>query len=123
MSFLFVNGGWITATNTDKATFGGNAKVDAAGNASGQEQYQDHGPVQPITVNSISVDSVYCTEDNTKATILGTATVDGSGSHLYEIDVTDGGEPGTNDAYGIRIPGVAYDSGQQTLGGGNIQIR
>ena len=49
--------------------------------------------------------------------------MNGSGSYEYEIDVTDGGEPGTNDAYGIRIPGVAYDSRQQTLGGGNIQIR
>ena len=57
-----------------------------------------------------------------KATILGTATVDGSGSHLYEIDVTDNGQSGANDKYRILIPDIAYDSGEHTLGGGNITI-
>jgi hypothetical protein len=116
------NGGWIIATNTDKASFGGNAMVDSAGNASGQEEYQDHGPVQPITVNSIAVSSVYCTSDRTKATILGTATVNGSGMYEYEIDVTDNGQSGANDMYRMFIPGIGYDSGNQTLGGGNITI-
>jgi hypothetical protein len=116
------NGGWITAKNGDKASFGGNAMADSAGNASGQEEYQDHGPVQPITVNSIAVSSVYCTQDRTKATILGTATVNGSGMYEYEIDLTDNGQSGANDMYRMFIPGIGYDSGEQTLGGGNITI-
>lgn len=116
------NGGWIIGTNGDKASFGGNAKVDSAGNGSGQEEYQDHGPAQPITVNSIDVSSVYCTDDRTKATILGTATVNGSGMHEYEIDVTDNGQSGANDMYRMFIPDIVYDSGNQTLGGGNITI-
>jgi hypothetical protein len=116
------NGGWITATNTDKGSFGGNAKVSSAGDASGQEEYQDHGPVQAIIVNSIDVASVFCTDDRTKATILGTATVNGSGMHEYEIDVTDNGQSGANDKYRILIPDVGYDSGEHTLGGGNITI-
>jgi hypothetical protein len=116
------NGGWITANNGDKASFGGNAKVDSAGDASGQEEYQDHGPAQAITVNSIAVSSVYCTQDRTKATILGTATVNGSGMYEYEIDVADNGQSGASDTYRMFIPTIGYDSGVQTLGGGNITI-
>jgi hypothetical protein len=117
------DGGWITAKNGDKASFGGNAMVDSAGNASGQEEYQDLGPVQPITVNTIDVGSVYCTSDRTKATILGLATVNGSGMYEYEIDLTDNGQSGANDVYRISIPDYfGYDSGNQTLRGGNITI-
>lgn len=116
------NGGWITANNGDRASFGGNAKVDSAGNASGQEEYQDHGPVQPITVNSIAVSSVFCTNDRTNATILGTATVNGSGMYEYEIDVADNGQSGAGDTYRMFIPGIGYDSGVHTLSGGNITI-
>ena len=78
--------------------------------------------MQPITVNSIAVNSVYCTDDRTKATILGTASVNGSGMHEYQIDVTDNGQSGANDAYRMFIPDIAYDSGEHTLGGGNITI-
>jgi hypothetical protein len=121
-SVTITNGGWITADNGDKATFGGNAKVSSGGTASGQEQYQDHGPVRAITVNSINVAAIGCDSNRTSATILGTATVDGSGTHEFEIQVTDAGEPGTNDTYRILIPDVTYDSGVKTLGGGNITI-
>jgi hypothetical protein len=116
------DGGWITASNGDTASFGGNAMVDSAGNASGQEEYQDHGPAQAITVNSIGVSSVYCTQDRTKATILGTATVNGAGMYQYEIDVADNGQSGAGDTYRMFIPGIGYDSGVQALGGGNITI-
>lgn len=39
------DGGWIIALNTDTATFGGNAKVALDGTSTGQQEYQDHGPV------------------------------------------------------------------------------
>jgi hypothetical protein len=116
------NGGWFTADNGDTATFGGNAMVSSGGNPSGQEDYQDHGPAQAITVKSLSVAAIACGSDRTTATIIGTASVNGSGAYEYEIDVKDGGEPGTNDTYAIRIPGVAYNSGEHPLQGGNIQI-
>jgi VCBS repeat-containing protein len=79
--------------------------------------------MQPLTVNTIDVQAVVCSDDRTQASIFGQATVNGSGSYEYEIDVTDNGEPGTSDEYGIFIPGVAYDSGMQMLGGGNVQIQ
>jgi hypothetical protein len=118
------NGGEITANNGDDATFGGNAKVSSSGDPSGQETYQDHGPVTPMTVKSVSVAAVICTSSSNpaKASIIGSATVGGTGSHEYEIDLADAGEPGTSDTYRILIPDIGYDSGTHTLTGGNIQI-
>jgi hypothetical protein len=111
-------GGRIETTAGDKATFGGNAK--AAG-PSGQENYQDHGPVADIHVHSIDVLSILCSEDGTSASIFGTAMVEGVGPVDYRIDVTDNGEPGSSDTYEIRLSD-GYDSGLQTLVGGNVQI-
>src|SRR4029077_20969036 len=111
-------GGRITTTDGDKATFGGNAK--GAG-PSGQEEYQDHGPAVVMNVHSIDVQSVVCSADGLSASIFGTATIDGSGSVDFRIDVTDQGEPGSSDTYEIRLSN-GYDSGLQTLVGGNIQI-
>jgi hypothetical protein len=115
------NGGTVTAANGDKATFGGNAKVSSSGSPSGQETYQDHGPATTIDFKATSVAAVICAS-STEATIFGSATVNGAGTHEYEIDLKDAGEPGTSDTYRIFIPDIAYDSGTQTLEGGNIQI-
>ncbi|HEX5824790.1 MAG TPA: post-COAP-1 domain-containing protein [Candidatus Limnocylindrales bacterium] len=111
-------GGRITAANGDKATFGGNAKGTGP---SGQEEYQDHGPAMDINVHSIDVQAVLCSDDGLSASIFGTATIDGLGSVDYRIDVTDLGEPGSSDTYRIRLSN-GYDSGVQTLSGGNVQI-
>jgi hypothetical protein len=111
-------GGRISAANGDKATFGGNAKADGL---KGQEQYRDHGPVSNMNVHSIDVLAVVCSSDGTEASIFGTATVDGGGSFDYRIDLKDLGEPGTSDTYRIRLSN-GYDSGEQVLDGGNVQI-
>src|SRR4029078_13547650 len=72
-------GGWFTADNRDTASFGGNAQVSSGGSPSGQEQYQDHGPAQAIDVKALSVDAIVCGSDRTTATIIGSASVNGSG--------------------------------------------
>jgi Bacterial Ig-like domain (group 1) len=110
-------GGRITAGNGDKATFGGNAHVPPKG----QEQYRDHGPAASMNVHSINVLAVTCSTDGTQASIFGTATVGGAGSFDYRIDLEDLGEPGTNDTYRIRLSN-GYDSGEQVLESGNVQI-
>jgi Big-like domain-containing protein len=112
-------GGQITAANGDKANFGGNAHPGTP--PKGQLQYTDHGPATPMKVKSISVEQITCSADRTQATIKGKATIDGQGSFDYQIDVKDLGEPGKNDTYRIRLSN-GYDSGEQTLNGGNIQI-
>lgn len=117
------DGGWIMALNTDTGTFGGNATVSLTGVAGGQQEYQDHGPWQPLNVKAIDVQAVVCSSDRHQASLFGHATVNGMGSHEYRIDLTDNGEPGTNDMYGILIPDVPYVSGTRKLGGGNVQIK
>ena len=117
------DGGWIIALNTDMGTFGGNAKVSLSGVTSGNQEYHDHGPLQPLMVKTIDVRAVVCSDDRRMASLFGNAMVDGSGSFEYEIDLLDDGEPGIGDKYRIFVPAVGYDSGFQTLGGGNVQIR
>ena len=117
------DGGRIIALNTDIATFGGNAKVSADGTVRGQQEYQDHGPLQPLNVHTLDVQTVLCSDDSTEASLFGNATVDGTGSHPYRIDLKDAGEPGSDDKYGIFVPSAGYNSGLQTLRGGNVQIR
>ncbi|HYR12605.1 MAG TPA: post-COAP-1 domain-containing protein, partial [Mycobacterium sp.] len=110
-------GGRITAANGDKATFGGNAS--ATGTPSGNQEYQDHGPAADLNVHSAAVLAIVCSGNT--ASVFGTATINGSGSFNYRIDRTDNGEPGDSDKYRIRLS-TGYDSGEQTLIGGNIQL-
>jgi CSLREA domain-containing protein len=119
---IITNGGWIVTLGGDRASFGGNAHVEADGSVKGEEQYTDHGPAQPLDVHSIDLLAVVCSPDRTVAQIYGRATVDGAGSHLFRIDVRDGGEPGQgNDVYGIVLD-TGYTSGDEILQGGNVQI-
>ena len=119
---IITNGGWIIAADGDRANFGGNAHADGEGNAQGQEEYQDQGPARDMNLHG-DVLVVVCSTDNTHATVFGSATVTGygAGTHLFRIDVVDMGEPGSNDRYGIFVAN-GYDSGDQQLMGGNIQI-
>jgi hypothetical protein len=116
------NGGWIIANNGDRASFGGNAKADEDANVSGQEEYRDHGPAEPFNLHGQPTVIVCDTSDSTRATIFGDATIDGAGSHTFRIDVQARAEPGKGmDRYRMQVD--AYDSGEQTLQGGNVQIR
>jgi hypothetical protein len=114
-------GGWIIAMNGDRASFGGNARVEEDGTINtvkGQENYRDHGPAQPRHVQSIELTAMTCSDDLDEGTIFGRATVDGAGDFVFRIDVTDQGH---DDTYGIMMSD-GYASGQQQLGGGNVQI-
>jgi hypothetical protein len=115
------DGGWITADNRDKSYFGGNAKVDANGNPSGQEEYQDQGPAQRLNAHSTRITAITCSSDRTMATIFGEATIDGTGTYVFRIDLSDLGSPGSSDTYGIQLSN-GYNSGVHTLQGGNITI-
>ncbi|MGB2952741.1 MAG: Ig-like domain-containing protein, partial [Gaiellaceae bacterium] len=114
------NGGTIIAANGDQSSFGGNAQASSSG-SSGQEQYQDHGPKQPLNAHSIDISSVTCNPQQTQATIEGHATINGSGSYTFQIIVQDNGSSGSSDAYGIRLSN-GYNSGVQPLRSGNVDI-
>ena len=85
------------------------------GIVSGQEEYQDHWPFAPMNVHSISVTMVQCTNERRRPAFSALATINGSGSFTFQIDVEDNGEPGTSDKYRMQVNG--YDSGLQTLEG------
>jgi Beta-propeller repeat/Bacterial Ig-like domain (group 1) len=115
-------GGRITAINLDKATFGGTAKSDASGQASGQQEYQDHGPARPMNVHSINVLALVCDSTRASTSIYGQATIDGEGSYYYRISVSESGSGTTAmDTYSILLNG--YYSGIQVVDGGKIQVR
>ena len=111
-------GGQITAANGDEATFGGNANGDGP---KGNENYQDHGPAAALHVKSIEIQSVVCNAAGTTASIFGTASINGSGTFDFRIDLKDLGESGSSDTYRIRLSN-GYDSGERVLRGGNVQI-
>jgi hypothetical protein len=114
-------GGWITGTPSGaKANFGvaGGIKQGAMW---GHLTYVDHGPNGPH-VKGTGV-TAYTVASATSRHIEGTAEVNGQGGFTYQVDVTDNGEPGTNDSFAIRVsgPGYSYSAGG-TLGGGNIKL-
>jgi hypothetical protein len=107
-------GGWI-AVPGGKATFGFAANV-SGGTQSGHLEYNDHA--FPLTVHSTAIFSITTTGCTT--TMTGSADVSpGPTPQNYQIDVTDGGEPGTQDSFRITV-GAYMQSG--FLGGGNIQV-
>ncbi|MBI2828549.1 MAG: Ig-like domain-containing protein, partial [Acidobacteria bacterium] len=113
-------GGNITTVNGARATFGGNAQSNK-GLTRGNQEYQDHGPAQRRNVKSLNVLAVVCGSP-AQATIFGQASVNGSGTLFYRIDVKDMGEPGRGrDSYSILLSD-GYTSREQILDGGNIQI-
>ncbi len=117
------NGGRIIASNGDKATFGGNAQVPRSGQPKGNQEYQDHGPALNINVKSTKILAVACSADRKQASIYGQATINGSGSYAFRIDVRDVAEPGVGkDTYRMLLSN-GYDSGAGILQAGNIQIR
>ncbi len=111
------NGGWITAENGDRANFGGHAKVNESGEAQGQLSYVDHGPAQRLNMHSISIQTIVC--EGSSASIFGQASINGSDVVDFRINLQDLGKGA--DTYQLILDD--YDSGEQLLGGGNIQIR
>ena len=78
--------------------------------------------VKSKTVNAVSCDIANNGKDG-EASIFGTASIDGSGTFVYRIDVDDNGEPGRGkDTYHIQLSN-GYDSGVKTLQAGNIQVQ
>lgn len=113
------NGGWIIAENGDRSTLGGNAKANASARDAGAAGYMDHGPAQRMNMHSINVLAIVC--GSNRASMFGQATIDGLGVLNYRINVQDLGAGKSGDTYQLLMDG--YNSGEQPLGGGNVQIR
>ncbi len=116
-------GGWITGTPSGaKGTFGVSGGI-RRGAYWGHLTYVDHGAnlkvestaVTGFTVDSTDANARIITYNVTINGVAGTATV----------RVSDNGEPGRNDTFGITLStgySAAGDLGGARPGGGNIQI-
>jgi len=72
-------------------------------------------------MHSINVQAIVC-DGSSRASIFGQATINGSGLFNYRINVQEVGGPGRGqDTYQLLMD--SYDSGAQTLRGGNVEIR
>jgi hypothetical protein len=109
-------GGWIDVTG-GKGTFGLTAQ-EKNGGTKGNLTYQDQGLLNR-TVKSTAITSVVVSGNC--AQILGTATVNGSGSFGFQVQVCDNGEPGKDSDTFFIIMSDGYTA-SGTLRGGNIQI-
>jgi hypothetical protein len=106
-------GGWIGEA---KNSFGFTAQYSAGMEApKGKLTYQDKAA--GLELESVQLASVIVYNE-TRAVILGTATVNGQPTE-FRLEVEDHGEPGVNDTFRISWPG--YEGGG-VLNGGNIQI-
>ncbi len=109
-------GGWIATSTGVKGTFGvaGGIKNGAFW---GHLEYIDHGTGMKGHGTGVNA---YVIVSETMRHIEGTAEVNGQSGFTYQADVTDNGEPGTNDAFNLRVSNGYAVGG--TLKGGNIQI-
>jgi hypothetical protein len=71
-----------------------------------------------LDVRSTSITAIV--QSGNTATFFGIATIGGSGSFVFRVDVVDGGEPSSSDHFRIRLS-TGYDSGDHLLTRGNIQ--
>ena len=110
-------GGWITGPTGAKANFGVAGGIRNKG-FWGHLVYDDHGPGGP-RVKGTGV-TAYVVVNTTTRHIEGTAEVNGQAGFTYKVDVSDNGEPGTNDTFALTLSNGYAASGR--LGGGNIQI-
>ena len=111
-------GGWITGTPSGvKANFGA-AGGRKQGALWGHLLYIDHGTGGP-RVKGTGV-TAYTVVSTTSRHIEGTAEVNGQDGFTYQLDVTDNGEPGSNDIFTIQLSNGYGASGN--LRGGNIQL-
>lgn len=114
-------GGWIN--NPGKRTFAFYAEYTAQSTAPGGElSYDDKVGTQ---VKATGIGSLVIS--NNKATVTGTASVNGNTGYRFQLDAVDNGEPGSSDTFHLLVtqplnPLYRYET-QGTLGGGNIQVQ
>jgi hypothetical protein len=121
---FITSGGWITAPDGDKGTFGAHGGL-RNGAFWGHVEYNDHGSAPPMTVKSESITNYAVLSADTRQ-ISGTCEVNGHGGYTFTVTLTDadnGGEgPGPNhaDSFSIQVSNGYSASGN--LGGGDVEI-
>ena len=115
-------GGWIVGTPSGaRGNFGVGGGVKN-GAFWGHLNYLDHG--NGLHVKATSITGYVFVDDRTRD-ICGTYQADNGESGFFRVRVTDNGEPGRDDFFGIRLQSgyqATGDLGGPGPGGGNIQL-
>ncbi|PYS95466.1 MAG: hypothetical protein DMF50_08590 [Acidobacteria bacterium] len=114
-------GGWILTHTGAMANFGvgGGAKNGAWW---GHLNYIDHGLDYHVKATEITL---YCFVDERTRDIYGHAVTNRGENVDFQVRVTDNGEPGRDDVFGIKLSNGYFemgDLGGPGPGGGNIQL-
>jgi serine protease AprX len=114
-------GGWWTVSGTKHHLAASAEHTSSSSTTSGDLTYDNKSGTK---VTGTGVEHLVI--DGTKATVTGTADVNGSSGYRYTLVVVDNGEPGSSDTVKLTVtqPGTSWkleDSG--TLGGGNMQVK
>ncbi len=119
---VVTGGGWIELPDGSKGTFAVTGGIKH-GKLWGHLEYVDHGSKgsksNDMKVKGTGV-TAYTVVDARTRHIEGTAEVGGESGYTYEVDVVDGGEPGRDDQFTLRLSNHYSASGH--LDGGNIQL-
>jgi len=121
-SDFVTGGGWIVGTPSGaKGNFGVGGGVKN-GAFWGHLNYLDHG--SGLHVQATSITGYVFVDDRTRD-ICGTYTTNTGDSGYFRVRVTDNGEPGRDDFFGIKLQSgylAMGDLGGPDPGGGNIQL-
>jgi serine protease AprX len=114
-------GGWWTVNGTKHRIAATAAHTAGSSTSSGELSFDDRSGT---TISGTGVEHLVIS--GSKATVTGTADVNGSSGYRYTLTITDNGEPGSADTVQLSVtkPGSSWtfaDGG--TLGGGNAQVQ
>jgi hypothetical protein len=130
-SLGFTTGGGTVVHNGVRANFGFTAKYLKSGRIQGNLLYIEHRPGGDVVLKSNAMESLSILANSaTSATgiLLGKATLDGVGNYTFQAVVTDNGEPGTSDAFGLQVKDASgalvadITFNPITVESGNIQV-
>ncbi|HEX2641172.1 MAG TPA: post-COAP-1 domain-containing protein, partial [Pyrinomonadaceae bacterium] len=120
-------GGRVSNPDTGcTANFGLNVKYLKNGKPQGSVLYMEHCSTGDTKLKGNVMQSVSIV--GRTAVIIGKGPLNGVGNYGFRINVTDNGEPGSSDLFGLQItapngsvvPG--YNFAPRTIDAGNIQV-
>jgi hypothetical protein len=117
-------GGTFTNPNTGyPVNFGMNGKYLKNGQSKGSLLVIEHRPTGDVILKSNAIQSLSIV--GSTAILIGKATLNGSGGYSFRATVTDNGEPGFSDQFGLQVttpntPALTF--APVTMTGGNIQV-
>lgn len=109
---LVTGGGWIDVAGGRASVSFSVFRKDQGGPVKGSFRYRNHATGESVQSEAITDLLVYGTD----AFFAGTLT---AGGGAFTVQVSDRGEPGTNDTIRVVLPDA---TAANSLGGGNIQI-